>query len=289
MTPRRRLRYAVALCALASAGAFAQAARNPGASGATGGLVPPIPGSTAPSVPPGAAVAPGGVVSPDTGTQPTPGQTAAQPGSGSRFVENCQQALDRGEVAAGCQGPLYASEIARLKDEALRSNNPALLTLLGDAYQGNRSAVSDIGQAYRWYLLTAVRGDPRAMQRLSELYKSGNGAPQDRVRALGYARLAQRLAIPGTRTATDAAQASATLGSNMANDEVAMADRFAADLEGSLRRQGVPVAEPGNKPADSAPPDAGWQGGITLRDRTSAPASGPAIPGMSGASQTAPR
>ncbi|RYF43994.1 MAG: sel1 repeat family protein [Comamonadaceae bacterium] len=188
--------------------------------------------------------------------------------------------MERGEVAAGCQGPLYPSEIARLKDEALRSRDPALLTLLGDAYQGNRSAISDVGQAYRWYLLAAVRGDPRAMQRLSELYRGGSGAPLDRARALGYARLAQRLAVPGSKTASDAAQASASLGSSLAGEELALADKFAADLESQLRQQGAvpPAGEPAAVPGSSNA--AAGQGGITLRERAAQPMPGPAIPGM---------
>ena len=267
----RGLRTTLALCALAAACALshAQAQRPPGA--AAGGVLPPIPGGV--PQPMGVGAAPGST------TQPAAGQPAPTDNN-VRFIENCQQALERGEVPPGCQGPLYPSEIARLKDEALRSRDPALLTLLGDAYQGNRSAISDVGQAYRWYLLAAVRGDPRAMQRLSELYRGGSGAPQDRVRALGYARLAQRLAVPGSKTASDAAQASASLGGSMASEELALADRFAGDLETQLRQQGaVPLAgEQAGGPSSTSPRA---EGGITLRERATQPGPGPAIPGMS--------
>lgn len=176
----------------------------------------------------------------------------ASSGTGARYVESCQQAIERGVVSPGCQGPLYASEIARLKADALRSNNPNLLTLLGDAYQSNRSGISDIGQAYRWYLLGAVRGDPRAMQRLSELYRNGSGAPQDNVKALGYARLAERLAPPGSANARQATEAVKTLGNNMAAEEVVLADRFAGELEASIRRQG-PVQAGAPAPPAVAP------------------------------------
>ncbi|AMM26708.1 hypothetical protein AX767_09700 [Variovorax sp. PAMC 28711] len=153
-------------------------------------------------------------------------------------------------VSPGCQGPLYASEIARLKEDALRSNNPNLLTLLGDAYQSNRSGISDIGQAYRWYLLGAVRGDPRAMQRMSELYRTGSGAPRDNIKALGYARLAQRLAPPGSTSAKQATEAVSSLGNEMAAEEVVLADRFASELESTIRRQGPTAA---GEPAAAAP------------------------------------
>ncbi|RYF82604.1 MAG: sel1 repeat family protein [Comamonadaceae bacterium] len=182
--------------------------------------------------------------------------------SGARFVEACQQAIERGQVNAGCQGPLYASEIARLKEDALRSNNPNLLTLLGDAYQSNRTGISDIGQAYRWYLLGAVRGDPRAMQRLSELYRNGRGAPMDNVKAMGYARLAQKLAPPGSASAQQATQAIDTLGRDMAAEEVGLAERFAAELEAGLHAQGggagtapgVAAALPGQTAPGAVPP-----------------------------------
>lgn len=260
MKPSGKACAAVAL-GLACAWALAQpeATATPPTSTATpastGGLLP---------TPPGAVIPPGGQAGPSAA-------------GGARFIESCQQALDRGEAAPGCQGALYANEIAGLRNEALRSNNPALLTLLGDSYLNNRSAVSDVGQAYRWYLLAAVRGDPRAMQRLSELYQGGRGAPQDRVRAMGYARLAQRLAVPGSKAATDAAQASASLGTTMAAEELALADRFAQDLEATLRRDGAPL----DAQSGASTTEMGRPGGITLHDRAAGPAPRPAIPGMS--------
>ena len=211
--------------------------------------------TTTGTVPPGAAaratvtVGPGaqaGTSTPPLPTAPAGTVGGPVPGTGARYVESCQQALERGVVNPGCQGPLYQSEIARLKEDALRTNNPNLLTLLGDAYQSNRSGVSDIGQAYRWYLLGAVRGDPRAMQRLSELYKNGQGAQQDNIKALGYARLTQRLAPPGSTSAKQATEAIGTLGGEMASEEMALAERFASDLEATIRNQG------GLAPADAA-------------------------------------
>lgn len=186
----------------------------------------------------------------------TPAGATAAPsaGTGARYVESCRQALERGVAQPGCQGPLYASELARLKEDALRTHNPSLLTLLGDAYQSNRTGISDIGQAYRWYLLAAVRGDPRAMQRLSDMYRSGQGAPGDNVKALGYARLAQQLAIPGSTEAKQASEAVAALGSHMAQEERALADRFAGELAQDLRRAQAPGTEAAaGAPAAPAP------------------------------------
>lgn len=192
------------------------------------------------------------------GTPVTPAQAGvisnATGGTGARYVESCQQAIERGMVSPGCQGPLYASEIARLKEDALRSNNPNLLTLLGDAYQSNRTGISDIGQAYRWYLLGAVRGDPRAMQRLSELYRNGSGTPQDNIKALGYARLAQRLAPPGSTSAKQATDAVRSLGNEMAAEEVVLADRFAGELEAGIRRQ-TPADASAVAPAPAVAPE----------------------------------
>ncbi|RYZ05054.1 MAG: sel1 repeat family protein [Comamonadaceae bacterium] len=241
--------------------AHAQAAQGLGAAtGATSGAAGtraavtgaittgPASGATSPTGPVNITNLPGttGNATSGAASDSPPGVPASAAGAaGARYVESCQQAMERGVANLGCQGPLYASEIARLKEEALRTNNPSLLTLLGDAYQSNRSAVSDIGQAYRWYLLGAVRGDPRAMQRLSELYKNGRGMAQDNIKALGYARLTQRLAPPGSSSAQQAAEVIGTLGSEMAAEEVVLAERFAAELERGLRQpDGAPLPSP---------------------------------------------
>src|SRR5690606_32275663 len=126
-----------------------------------------------------------------------------------------------GVTDLGCHGPLYRNELERLKREALTTQNPQLLSLVGDAYGSRRSGVADVGQAYRWYLMAAVRGDPRAMQRLSEMNQRGVGTPQDKVKALGYARLAQRLGVPGvTAAGQDLAHTIDALGAEMAAEEM---------------------------------------------------------------------
>ncbi len=287
---------ALAACTLgpATSTAWAQAAASTGAAAPSaaaratvtvgGGTGAPASAAATPIAPAGATAAPGG----DTG---------------ARYVESCQQAIERGIVNPGCQGPLYASEIARLKEDALRTNNPNLLTLLGDAYQSNRSGVSDIGQAYRWYLLGAVRGDPRAMQRLSELYKSGRGAPQDNIKALGYARLAQRLAVPGSASAKQATDTINSLGNDMAAEEVVLADRFASELESKLRGQsaapgtasaGAPAMVPA--PAGGPAPRGGanisrlpGMGAVQAQSAPPAPAAASPLGGLPGQESLAPR
>ena len=286
---------ALAACTLgpATSTAWAQAAASTGAAAPSaaaratvtvgGGTGAPSSSAATPITPAGATVAPGG----DTG---------------ARYVESCQQAIERGIVNPGCQGPLYASEIARLKEDALRTNNPNLLTLLGDAYQSNRSGVSDIGQAYRWYLLGAVRGDPRAMQRLSELYKSGRGAPQDNIKALGYARLAQRLAVPGSASAKQATDTINSLGNDMAAEEVVLADRFASELESKLRGQsaapGTASAAPAMVPAPAGGPAPGGganisrlpgMGAVQAQSAPPAPAAASPLGGLPGQESLAPR
>src|SRR5690606_5149472 len=110
-------------------------------------------------LPPAAATAP----APAQGN-PAPSPTPPAPGAtaGARFLEACNEALERGVAELGCQGPIYRNELERLKREALNTQNPQLLSFVGDAYQNPRSGLGDMGQAYRWYLLAAVRGDPRA-------------------------------------------------------------------------------------------------------------------------------
>jgi hypothetical protein len=100
-----------------------------------------------------------------------------------------------------------------------------------------------LGQAYRWYLLAAVRGDPRAMQRLSVMYRLGQGVPHDNVKALGYAQLAQKLAPSGTPVEQQAASTAALLGRLMAADERDLAEQFAADLEYELHPKTIGASE----------------------------------------------
>ncbi|MBD9392014.1 sel1 repeat family protein [Acidovorax sp. ACV01] len=184
-----------------------------------------------------AQLPPAGPPTPSPG--PAPAQQAAPPGAtaGARFLESCNEALERGVAELGCQGPIYRNELERLKREALNTQNPQLLSFVGDAYQNPRSGLGDMGQAYRWYLLAAVRGDPRAMQRLTEMNRKGQGVPKDNVRALGYARLLERMAQPDTGTHRNVLSVINELGAEMAVEEVALAERFASELEARIQRQ----------------------------------------------------
>ena len=183
-----------------------------------------------PSAPPAAPTVPGSPLAPAQA-----GATAAN--VGARFVEACNQSLERGVTDLGCQGPIYRNELERLKREALTTQNPQLLSFVGDAYENPRSGLGDIGQAYRWYLLAAVRGDPRAMQRLTEMNRKGQGVPKDSVKALGYARLLERMAQPNSDPQRHAVTVINELGSEMAVEEVALAERFSAELEARIQRQ----------------------------------------------------
>ena len=215
-----------------------------------------------PANPPAAAAAPA------PPPQPAPAATV-----GARFIESCNEALERGVSELGCQGPIYRNELERLKREALSTQNPQLLSFVGDAYQNPRSGLGDMGQAYRWYLLAAVRGDPRAMQRLSEMNRKGQGVPKDNVRALGYARLLERMAQPDTGTPRNVLSIINELGAEMAVEEVALAERFAAELEARVQRQAV---------------GAGAEPGGDARPATAAERPGAGLPGMSAVPRTAP-
>ena len=197
---------------------------------------------------------------------------------GARFIESCNEALERGVPELGCQGPIYRNELERLKREALNTQNPQLLSFVGDAYQNPRSGLGDMGQAYRWYLLAAVRGDPRAMQRLSEMNRKGQGVPKDNVRALGYARLLERMGQGDPAANRNVLSVINELGAEMAVEEVALAERFAAELEARVQRQ--TGAEGGDqRGAEPRPGSAG-----ALRP-------GASVPGMSAvprAASTAP-
>lgn len=225
---------------------------------------------------------------------PTPAQAQAPAqagapaaGVGARFIESCNEALQRGVAELGCQGPIYRNELERLKREALNTQNPQLLSFVGDAYQNPRSGLGDMGQAYRWYLLAAVRGDPRAMQRLTEMNRKGQGVPKDNVKALGYARLLERMAQPDSGERPNVLSLINELGAEMAVEEVALAERFAAELEARIQRQ---AAGSGGDAAAQAAPAAGPSragGGLpgmsgvprNVPGAMGAPAAGAAVPG----------
>ena len=160
---------------------------------------------------------------------PATAPAAANPVSATtaaRFVEDCNEAMERGVATLGCQAPLYRNELERLKREAVSTQNPQLLSFVGDAYRNPRSGLGDMGQAYRWYLMAAVRGDPTAMQRLADMNRNGMGVPKDAVKALGYARLVQRMVQPGGAQ-PNVVSIINELGNEMAVEEVALAERFA--------------------------------------------------------------
>lgn len=209
----------------------------------------------------------------------------------ARFIENCNEALRRGVVDPGCQAPIYRNELERLKNEAITTQNPNLLSFVGDAYRNPRTGFGDMGQAYRWYLMAAVRGDPQAMQRLSEMNRSGLGVPKDNVKAMGYARLVQRMTQPGGGTKPNVVSIINELGDEMAVEEIALAERFATQLEAQIRREGGTPgkADPGGPPA-SAPvtPDSSFPG-IPQPSASPPPGTGAATPGTVMPGVPAPR
>lgn len=165
----------------------------------------------------------------------SPPAQAATHSHAARYVQACQEALDKGQPGLGCSGALLHNELRELQAQALQSQSPALMALVGDAYRNERSPIADIGQAYRWYLMAAVRGDAAAMERLSRMYHKGQGVPQDSVKALGYARLTQQFAAAqGQRSGRDVARLIQSLGSQMAAEELALSERFAQEMGAAI-------------------------------------------------------
>ena len=205
---------------------------------------------------------------------------------GARFIEACTESLERGVAGLGCQGPIYRNELERLQREALSTQNPQLLSFVGDAYGNPRSGLGDIGQAYRWYLLAAVRGDARAMQRLADMNRKGQGTPKDNVKALGYARLLERMAQPGSAAQRNVLTVINELGAEMAVEEVALAERFAQELQARIQHQAAgsdPVAGTVTPPAvGPARPSSGLPGMSVLPHAQPGPAAVPGsfLPGM---------
>lgn len=225
---------------------------------------------------------------PPSATSQTPAarqEQSAQPVNAStaaRFIENCNEALRRGVVDPGCQAPIYRNELERLKKEAITTQNPNLLSFVGDAYRNPRTGFGDMGQAYRWYLMAAVRGDPQAMQRLSEMNRSGLGVPKDNVKAMGYARLVQRMTQPGGGTKPNVVSIINELGDEMAVEEIALAERFATQLEAQIRREGGTPgkADLGGNPPASVPvtPESNLPG-MPQPSASPPPGTGAATPG----------
>lgn len=238
-------------------------------------------------VPPTGATAPAPAPANPTATTPAAQAGATAPGAaaGARFIESCNEALERGVAELGCQGPIYRNELERLKREALNTQNPQLLSFVGDAYQNPRSGLGDMGQAYRWYLLAAVRGDPRAMQRLAEMNRKGQGVAKDNVKALGYARLVERMVQPDSGAHRNVVTLINELGAEMAVEEVALAERFSSELEARIQRQSTaPAADSGGMDArPAAAPAAPPRPGSVLPGMSIVPRSTPASPPAPGA------
>src|SRR5690606_26313088 len=83
--------------------------------------------------PAGAAAAATGATSAQ-GALPAPPAGAPAASTGARFLEACNLSLQKGVTDLGCQGPLYRNELQRLQREALATQNPQLLSLVGVAY-----------------------------------------------------------------------------------------------------------------------------------------------------------
>ncbi|WP_298430473.1 sel1 repeat family protein [Ottowia sp.] len=213
----------------------------------------------------------------------------------ARFLASCHQSLDSGRLDPACQGATYRGDLERLRVEALRTRNPSLITLVGDAYSSALAPVSDSGEAYQWYLMAAVRGDPRAMERLADMYRNGRGVPRDRVKAFGYARATARLAVPGSAAANQAERALAELSQEMSAQEIALAERFANQMQATASRTpglgpvqdaardaagpAAASAGPGTAPRDRAAPDAAWTGPLMSPVPRGA-STGNALPGV---------
>ncbi len=215
-------------------------------------------------------------------TQPVNASTAA------RFIENCNDSLQRGVVDPGCQAPIYRNELERLKKEAITTQNPNLLSFVGDAYRNPRTGFGDMGQAYRWYLMAAVRGDPQAMQRLAEMNRSGLGVPKDNVKAMGYARLVQRMTQAGANAKPNVVSIINELGDQMAVEEIALAERFATQLEEQILRQGGGT-DAGGSPASVPVTPTASPPGVPQPSGTPFPGTGAVTPGTALPGVPAPR
>ncbi|WP_226858543.1 hypothetical protein [Diaphorobacter aerolatus] len=106
-----------------------------------------------------------------------------------------------------------------------------------------------------------------ALQRLSELNRTGQGVPKDNVKALGYARLVERLSPPGSAQQRNVVTMISELGNEMALEEVALAVSFADQLEAQIRRQ-------------SGDPASGAENAAAAGHSAAPATNNPSLPGM---------
>lgn len=221
-----------------------------------------------------------------SGQAPQTGGQTVDSSTAGRFIAGCNEAMEHGQTAPGCQAPLYRNELERLKREALTTQNPQLLSFVGDAYSSQRTGIGDLSQAYRWYLMAAVRGDPSALRRLSDMNRKGRGTPQDNVKAMGYARLAERFSSAGVPSTSDAQRNVVNiineLGNELAAEEMALAESFANQMDSRIRTltPGLPAAQEPRAggtvqrlPAETVPAPAGLPA-------SAAPTPGSVLPGV---------
>lgn len=117
----------------------------------------------------------------------------------ARFIEACNEALERGVAELGCRGPIYRNELERLTARGLNRKTRSCFRLWATPTKTRAPAWATWGRptADTCWPPCAATG---AMQRLTEMNRQGQGVPKDNVKALGYARLLERMAQPDTGT-----------------------------------------------------------------------------------------
>ena len=99
-------------------------------------------------------------------------------------------------MATACGKPTAEQQLAKLKARAT-AGNAAAQDSLGDMYRLGEGVPQDNSEAVKWYRLAAVQGLAIAQYNLARMYGTGKGVPQDDAETVKWLRLAadQGLAI----------------------------------------------------------------------------------------------
>ncbi len=82
---------------------------------------------------------------------------------------------------------------AKYCEQGAKANNPKAFACLGNLYQTGQGMQKSAEMAAHWYGKAARCGDKNSIYRMSQLYGSGEGVKQDRIRQYALLLMAGRL------------------------------------------------------------------------------------------------
>ena len=127
----------------------------------------------------------------------------------------------------------YATALKLWRPLAER-DNAAAQGNLGNMYENGRGVAQDYAEAVKWLGKAADQGNVEAMHNLGLMYAKGQGVPQDYMEAYKWSDLAASHQRPGKKR-DDSVHDRNILAKRMTPDQIAEAQRMAADADGPQR------------------------------------------------------